>query len=493
MFLRLLSILILSIIIVFSFRITLAEELIQAPAAIHISSKISDGIYTIPKIVAIAKENNIKVIIMTDRDLMRWEYGLWPLRRIIKKTVETGSVFIYGVKNYLREIEEVQRSNPDLVLIPGVESAPFYYWEGSPFRNLKMCNWHKHMLVIGLDKVKDYKMLPSFANRYSLKLPYKLKDIYRLWPILLLIIGILCLRKRKFRYKDLQGRPLGPYSRGWRIFGICIIIFSPLFLINNFPFRSFKYDQYHGEQGIGPYQNFIDYVKQHGGLTFWAHPEAEYIQRFGRIKIETRNHASDLMEAYDYTGFAIFYEGYNKVGCPYGLWDEVLKEYCQGIREKPIWAIGGLSFDSLGNLSDYMKDLRNILLVPKLSRVEALKALREGRMYVIKGRRSYEFILDKFVIRENSTDVGKTMGQQITLQGNPKLEISGHFTNGENLPFKIKLIKNGKIIEIFEVTSPFDIAYQDEYNHKDRMIYYRIEAESDGINLITNPIFVSRK
>jgi len=124
-----------------SCQMSAAQGLIQAPALIHISSTISDGKYSISEIVKIAKQNNIKIVVITDRDLMRWEYGLWPLRNIIKKTVEMNSIFKFGIKRYLKEIESIQKANPDLILIPGTESAPFYYWQGTPFDNsLKLKN-----------------------------------------------------------------------------------------------------------------------------------------------------------------------------------------------------------------------------------------------------------------------------------------------------------------------------------------------------------------
>ena len=120
-------------------QITVAEELIQAEAAIHISSTVSDGKLSIDEIVKIAKQNDIKIVILTDHDFMKWEYGLWPLRRIIKKTLETNSIYTYGINRYLKEIEEIQKKNPDLVLIPGVECAPFYYWSGN-YRS-DICGW----------------------------------------------------------------------------------------------------------------------------------------------------------------------------------------------------------------------------------------------------------------------------------------------------------------------------------------------------------------
>ena len=160
--------------LIFLHHTSMAEELIQAPAIIHMRSTISDGKYSIPEIIRIAKQNNIKIVVITDRDLMRWEYGLWPLRNIIKMVINDNSVFKYGIGRYLNELENMQKENPDLLLIPGVESAPFYYWHGSVFNNsLKLSDWHKSILVIGLEKITDYTNLPIIGNKRGLALPFK--------------------------------------------------------------------------------------------------------------------------------------------------------------------------------------------------------------------------------------------------------------------------------------------------------------------------------
>jgi len=470
-----------------------AEDLIQVPAAIQISSKVSDGKLSILEIINTARRNNIKVVILTDRDFMRWEYGLWPLRRIIKKTVEANSIATYGIKRYLKEIEDLQKKNPDLIIIAAVESAPFYYWSGNPLQdNFTIHDWHKHILVIGLEKASDYQNLPSVSNSYGLLLPFTFKDIYHFWPILTLLLGILYLRKRRFDYRDFRGQQWGPYARSWQISGIILMFFSLLFLFNGFPFRDFKYDQYHGEQGIRPYQNFINYVNEKGGLTFWAHPEAEYITTMGRVNTETREHTNSLLEAHDYTGFAVFYEGYKKVAPAGGIWDEMLRAYCQGRIKAPVWAIGGLSFDQDGDLGTYMKDLRTVLLIPDLTKQSVLKAIKEGKMYVVRGA-GPGFILDKFMIKDSLSDNQGTISDEVILKGKPIIKISGSLLNGQVEPgqtVKVKLIRNGKVIQVFEVESPFSIDYPDDYFSAGETIYYRLEIQAASKTIVTNPVFV---
>jgi len=469
-----------------------AEEFIQVPAAIQIASKATEGKYGISDIVSVARENNIKVLIITDPILMKWEYGLWPFANIIKKTIEHDSVFKYGIKRYLKEIEEANKKNPDLVLIPAVEAAPFYYWQGSIFnRTLAIKDWHKHILAIGLEKEGDYKNLPVIGNKQGLLLPFRFKNIlYLVMPLFLLLTGVLCLRKWWMNYKYFRFLNRETPVLIWIICGIFFLIAGLFLVLQNYPFRDFKFDQSRGDLGIMPYQNFVDYVHKHGGFTFWAHPEAGYITEIRKIKIETKEHSDALLKTQNYTGFAIFYEGYEKIGRPGGVWDEILMQYCRGKRTMPIWVIGALAFEATGDLGESMKDLRNILLVNKLDKGEILKALGEGRMYVARGKDSSQFVLDKFIIRDTATGTDKTMGECIEIKQMPQIEIKGHFLSGHSQPIKIKLIRDGSIIKIFDT---LDISYQDEYGEKGEMVYYRIEIESPTLQVVTNPIFVQRR
>ncbi|MDD5045015.1 MAG: hypothetical protein PHG51_05700, partial [Candidatus Omnitrophica bacterium] len=461
----------------------------------HMNSRTSEGKYSIPEIIDIARANDIKVIVITDRDTMKWEYGLWPFANVVKRTIEQVSVFKYGVKRYLDQIRTANKENPDMVLIPGVESAPFYYWQGSVFSNsLRIINWHKHILAIGMEKESDYKHLPVIGNKQGLMLPLRAKNIFSfVIPLLIFLIAILCLRKWWMIHKYYRFLKNGAYGLLWKIYGISFFVVGLVLLLHNYPFRDFKFNQYQNNLGVMPYQNFIDYVGRHGGLTFWAHPEAEYFQTIGNIKIETFEHSQDLLNVKDYTGFAVFYEGFNRSGNIGGIWDEALKQYCQGKRGTPVWAIGGLAFDITGDLDAYMKDLRNILLVPRLDKNEALAALGRGRMYVLRGRDSSCFILDKFMLRDVASGLTETMGGCLQAQGAVEIQMSGHFLTAREKSLKIKLIKNGTVVKTFDVNSPFNILYNDEVLGKDGMSYYRLEINSSDLTVITNPIFIRRK
>jgi hypothetical protein len=465
------------------------DNFLHLRTALHISSNISDGKYTPEEIAEVAHNLGISVVVFTDRDLMRWEYGVWPLRNVIKKRVERNSIFTYGIKKYLKKIDELHKKFPDMVFIPGTESAPFYYWQGSPFKgNLKMYDWHKHILTIGLDSPTDYAYLPVIGNRRGLRKKF---EIYMLWPFLTFVIGVMCLRRRKYSYRDYKGEQLSPYSKVWQVWGIFVIILSFLFLMNNWPFFSLKFDQYQGNLKQFPYQNFIDYVHKKGGLTFWAHPQLENVSKRGKVSFETKEHIYHLLDTKNYTGFSICYEGYQRVDAPEGIWDTLLKEYCRGRRKSPVWAIYGLAFDSIGEVSIVMRERGTVLLASEKSKEKILEAIKRGRMYTIAGQDSLNFILDEFSVSDEIGSVKGFMGDDVKVKDKPLLHIKGHFLNKKEEEVKVKVIREGKIEKTYRVKTPFEIIYKE--GSLDAKSYYRLEIAGKKLNVITNPIFVSKE
>lgn len=485
--------LLIAFLLIFPLHNLFAAELIQVPAAIQISSKASDGKYTIPQILRICRDQGFKAVVITDRDLMRWEYGIWPLRNILRKTVEDNSISKYGVDRYIREFKEIQSKNQDLVVIPGIESAPFYYWQGDLWHNnLEIRDWHKHIISIGLKDHLELANLPVIGNRAGLSKPFRLRDLVLFWPLVLLVAGISLLGQRTCDYKNESGEQLAERSKSSGIAGILLIAAGAVFLMNNFPFRSYIFDQYDRRAGIKPYQNYIDYANKHSALSFWAHPEVSNIERSGAVSIRTEEHSRDLLLSRDYTGFAVFFEGYNIVGKIDGIWDSLLEDYCAGRRNKPVWAIGALSFDYTGNLEDYLKTLRTVLLVDNLNEQGCLTALRNGKMYAALGKNSAKFILSNFSVSDPEVLTEKTMGEELNTFKAPRIRIKGNYLNGQFKPFKIKLICNGKVINTFESASAFDIVYLDDQAPQDKAFYYRLEIQGEDVLAITNPIFVKR-
>ena len=500
------------------------NNLIQLKTVIHVSSVVSEGEYTLFEIAQEAEQCGINAVIFTDRDVMRWEYGLWPLRNVIKKRVEDKSIFTYGIRHYLQDIEELSQEFPEIIFIAGTESAPFYCWEGSSFETvsiqkrratyqggevsktlqelqdrlklkredlsrsleqayLKMYNWHQHILAIGLDNYQDYRNLPVIGNLRGVSEGI---DILSVWPLFTLIFGLWYITKGIYFYTDHKGKHIGVTSKKTRIILALIVLVSFLFLLNNWPFRKLRFDQYHGDLGSLPYQNYIDYVNERGGVTFWVHPEAEYILEMEGVGFVTTEYSYRLLDTKGYTGFSIFPEGYQKIGKPGGVWDTLLLDYCRGIRENPVWAIGGLAFEK-GNISESMKHLQTIVLVPEKSKPAVLEALKKGRAYVVEGKKSLDFLLENFSVSDEAGKVKGILGDEVKIEGRPLVYIEGGFLEKQQ-EVEIKIIKNGEVVKTHKIEQPFRVVYHDEIITEPS--YYRLEIIGRGLHLVTNPIFV---
>jgi hypothetical protein len=263
---------------------------------------------------------------------------------------------------------------------------------------------------------------------------------------------------------------------------------SILFLINNYPFVRYSFNQYSNDLGSRPYQKFIDYIKERGALSFWAHPEAEYILKMEGVGFITRKHPYRLLDTKGYTGFSIFWEGYNDIGRVGGIWDELLKDYCGGVREHPVWAIGGVAYDSLGDLSQSIEGLQTIILVSERSKETVLKSLAKGKAYVIKGEDSLDFSLDRFSVSDEFGGVQGFVGDAVKVKGDPSITVEGGFFKKER-EVQIKIIKEGKVVQMYTLETPFKISYSDStFSHN--KTYYRLEIIGRGLHLVTNPIIV---
>jgi len=471
--------------------ISFAGKYTLIPSVIHIHTTMGNGEQTPEEIVKIAKENGIKSVIFTDHDTMRWTYGVPPLMNIIQKVVDQNSIHKFGAANYINTIEELNEKYPDMLIMHGTEAIPFYYWQGSYFKNnMVLVNGNKHIMVFGLETPSDYENLPSVGNGFPGI--FNIESILKLWPVGFFLLGwwFIALRKKTL-------------SR--RLPGIICFFAGAVFLVNNFPFVTPLYDQYHGEQGVEPYQYLIDYANENNALTFWAHPEVEKTMEIGKTKIISSPYEKDLLNTFDYTGIAIFSEGMRRVGPPGGIWDQILIEYCSGKRQKPVWAIGEVDYRGHGFQID---ETQTVFLLEKKNEEEILNALRTGKMYAAMGSAN-ELSLNSFVVE--NVDSGKLafMGDEITITGRPRIRIvvTADFSDESSSPersrageykernFYIDLIRNGTVIKTFKADGSVDIAYDDDYYNPNEKIYYRLAIDTSYLfrGIVTNPIFVQFK
>ena len=446
-----------------------AQDYIQVRAAAHISSSVSDGRYSLDDITRICQKAGISVLFITDRDIRLWEYGIWPLRRLIRRQVEDNSMLGYGAQAYLEDITRFKHKS-GLLIIPGAESAPFYYWQGKLLGlNLRMRDYHRHIIALGVKTSQDYLGLPVLGNPDGMSRGF---NVWSTWPIFLIVVGLAVFKRSRKR-------------------ALAMIIVGAVFALNNWPFNLEKFDQYHGYRGIMPYQMYIDYAGGRDILTFWAHPEAAWHQSRGNIKIDTEPYSRYLLESRDYTGFTVFPEGYNAVGKPGGIWDGLLNEYCGGFRKKPVWAIAGLGFDNQGKLEDALAGTQLFILTKDLSPVSVLDAVKGGRMYASTGPASADFRLDDFSVSDDSGEVRALCGETAVIPGRRVIKVSGGFRASAGPPARIKVIKNGLTLKDETLIMPFSLTFEDSPSGGS-MVYYRLDISGEGVHLVTNPIFVKK-
>ena len=464
------------------------EEYHHIPGVIHLDSKISAGKLSPVELIEYADRSGVKVAIVTDHDTMSWEYGIRPFRSltgwISGMLTEGRSISAYGAQRYIDTFEWLDREYPNLMVLHGSEVIPFYYWQGSLWkRKLELRNGNKHLLVIGLENAEDYEHLPS-VGEHTFPKRSGWGRLLSLWPLGLVVWGIhLVAIKRMARSDEQVYSP--EYQRPYRFLGTLCLVAAGLFLIENFPFRRPIYDQYHGDQGIGPYQELIDYVNRRGGMVFWAHPESYMPKTYSlpllTVKVKTPAYYKDLLKAQNYTGFAAFAEGKKYVIPPGGIWDQVLLEYCNGTRDQPVWAIGEVDFGDVDDFS--IIDTETVFLVKEETKQEVLVALRDGRMYAVHGGGTDRLFLDRFRVG------GRYMGEETTVSEAPNIEIEIRCLDPD-ARLRASLIRSGQVVREFDGEGRMLVRFRDEYAEPGAMVYYRLYIEGAGTRIVSNPIFV---
>ncbi|OGX23091.1 MAG: hypothetical protein A3K54_04505 [Omnitrophica WOR_2 bacterium RBG_13_44_8] len=455
------------------------EKYLPYPGIIHIHSSVSEeGIYPPARLVSLARDKGIKILIFSDYFLRRWEYGLPPFSNILKIRREEKSVVTYGVRRYWEDFKKIKEEFPDMLILEGVELSPFYWWSGNPFKkNFSLRDWNINLLVVGLKKYQDYARLPVIGNRYILP---RLKDIPHLSVCLLLVIlGISLLKKQR------------------KIPGYIFTVAGILFFLHLFPFSSSRYNLYYGNKKYRPYQDLIDYVREKGGLVFWSYPEITgqaLGRRLAAINFYTLTYPESLVLTSGYTGF-----GVNMLpGTPHNLilaegqWDKVLTGYCAGKRSQPVWVIGEAECRDERQVGP----IQNIFFLPKFSEEYAYEALRKGRLYVrYYSGNQINVSLEDFRIQDSENITRSAfMGDEIAIRGKPQLRIKGNYTVKPLEDLRLEVIRNGKIIKsfVFKDEGVFDLEFQDDSpDVSSKKSYYRLNFfAGEKIILVTNPIFI---
>ena len=315
-----------------------SEERQPLLAAVHVHSTASTGELTVEALAERAEQLGLDALILTDNFSLRYEYGLWPLPGLLKQHVSFPSVLEYGIERYLDEIAAAQHRHPKLIILPGVEVAPYYYWTGSILeRTLTMHNAQRNLLVIGLTKPDDYRSLPASGNTSSYTFDWR--GAVNGVPMLLAIPAVWLWRPLR---RDTNRRSLR------RAIACVLIVLAVALVANAWPLSQPAFSSYDDRLGYRPYQALIDDVRAKGGLTFWSMTEARDFHEYaagplGIVTVKTEPHLESLLQTTGYTGFGGLYQDGRTGIKPGELWDRLLQLPTSEQRPIPV-LIGELAF-----------------------------------------------------------------------------------------------------------------------------------------------------
>lgn len=453
-----------------------AAEYIQVAGLIDTRTTHSDGKLSVAALADLARTRGFDVLFLNDHDRLAMAYGLPPFQNIIRLRKELNSINKSGAEAYIEAVNQARQKFKDLIVIPGSETVPYYYWTGSYFNKDLTANDHeKRILTIGLEAPEDYENLPIIHNGFSTRY-VKMALPGALFFLGSLFLGLYLLTEKGFI----------------RIAAFIIVAFSLLAILNTAPLRSSPYTPYMDNQGIAPYQHFIDHVDQQGGLTFWNYPETlSGVRPYGPIHLNTPPYPYVLEQARNYTGFAAIYGDNITVTKPGHEWDRVLLAYCKGRRAKPVWGIATADYHNEKEPGGKLGDFPTVFLVRKKSKAEVLNAMRAGRMYAVRGPYPQRLVLDEFSICADGCNENAVSGQEIKIRQPARIRVALSLNVPEAKKVKIHLIHAGKLIKTLETALPAKVEFIDDYYRADEKTFYRIEARARGAGLLlSNPIFV---
>jgi hypothetical protein len=282
------------------------------------------------------------------------------------------------------------------------------------------------------------------------------------------------------------------YKGYYRKITVPLMLFFALMTLNNHPFQSSPFDPYHGDQGMEPYQNLIDFATSKGALVFWNHMETDSgINQKGTTVLETLPYPDDLLKTRNYTGFQAVGDNPIRQTDPGQQWDQVLMEYLNGKREHPVWGFGGNDYFCEEQKGDRLGSVRTIFLVRERNNDTVLDAMKNGRMYAVRQADANRLSLDEFVVEDQKAGNQVTMGQELVATDFPAIKLKLRSVQGGNKTAQIQIIRNGSLVKAETVSLPYELTWRDVGVDRKSPAYYRVKAQvSPEDHLVSNPIFV---
>ncbi len=465
-------------------------------AAFHVHSTISTGDLTLDELAAQAERAGLDAVVLTENFVLRYEYGLPPLRRVFKGTVSLPSVLEYGLEQFLADVAAAQARHPRVLLVPGVEVVPHYFWTGSLLDGtLTMHNAQKNVLVLGLAQAAEYRALPANGNPGSYR--YGWEAAANLAPALLLVPATWLWVRRTDRVGPV-GRVVSRQGSRHRGAALLLTALGGFLLWNGWPPGAPPFSVYDDRLGYRPYQALIDAVTARGGVTVWSMPEARDFHvvsygPLGQVTIKTDPYPEALSDTTGYTAFGGVYQDTRTITDPGGLWDQVLGQYVSGQRAEPPFAVGELAFHGLNRDTQELDQVLTVFLVRDRSAAGLLEALRAGRLYAVgQYRRGLGLRLTRFRAECDGGTRWAESGEWLDpcAARDLSVHVAVSATDGGAHPIRVTLVRSGQVLAQVEGLTPFDQTFTDGEPPPGPGRFYRVSVETEGAELLSNPVFV---
>jgi hypothetical protein len=475
--------------------VALAAGLVAAPAGalervrgvVHVHSDLSTGDFALEGLVGLAEQQGIGALLLSENFLARVEYGLPPFRALTR--VSRAERGVGGdPARYLARVAEVRARLPHVLLIPGVEVIPHYFWTGSPLAlDMTLHNVQKNLLVFGLDETA-LRALPVTGNAAAGR--YDVQSVVDALPVLLVIPGfVLLVRRRAVRKRLGRGAVVVVQRRAWTL-GLALGAVGVLAFVRGWPFTADGLPTWR-DLGVAPYQVLIDHVDRAGGVTMWSLPEARDVgeQAVGPVRVAwlTEPYADDLLRTFRYTGFGAVYEDTSTFEQPGGGWDRLLGEYARGERSRPAWALAESGFHG-HSAGKQVGPVQTVFLVAEKTEAAVLDALRRGRMYAVQRTRELGFDLTEFSVTAGGVSAG--LGDTLRVPAGTAIEtrVVIEATDGGRHDVRVTLIRNGRLEVLDRGATPYRSVRRDVSDGTP--IVLRVEARGAQQRVLSNPIFV---
>jgi hypothetical protein len=464
-----------------------AEGLERLPAVLHLHSDLSTGDFALAQLTAMAEQEGIGALLLTENYRARVEYGLPPFRALTRVVREERSVFDLGIDRYLSRVAEANRANPRVLILPGVEVLPHYYWTGSPLAlDMVVHETQKNLLVFGLPAAA-LRALPVTGNRTG---GPDWSSVLDALPAVLVVPGIVLLARKRRGLRRVGRAVVVVSERRW-LAGSVLCAIALVALARAWPFAADPYPPYR-DLGLVPHQDLIDYVDRLGGATVWSFPEARDAGErwIGPVKVSWRTppYPDDLMRTARYTAFGAVYEDTTRIDRPGESWDRLLGQFAAGDRSRPAWAVGESGFHGF-TAGKTLSKVRTVFLVEARTERAVLDALKRGRFYAVEQEGGAELALTEFSLRAGGA-AGVSGDLVRAAEGAPlDVAVAVEATGAQTREVRVTLVRNGAVVRTWTGPPPFRTVHRDTFDGSPT--YYRLDVRGPG-RLLSNPIFVRR-